>query len=269
MGHQIHETAFVDPSAELGDGVRIGPLAIVGASVVLGDDTEVAGHGHVQGPAKLGRENVIYPQACVGFDPQDKKYEGEETTLEVGDRNIFRELCTINRGTGPGGGVTRVGSDNLFLTGAHVGHDCTVGDSTVFVNNATLGGHVEMQDWATLGAFSSVHPFARIGAHAYIGGYSIITMDVLPFGTTVGQKPQCYGANRIGLERRGFTADEIEGLNKAFRLLLRSKLNTTQAIERIEAELAGQPHVDFLVSFLRSSERGVIKAGRKGSRGAG
>jgi UDP-N-acetylglucosamine acyltransferase len=209
--------------------------------------------------------------AAVGFEPQDLKYGGEDVFLEVGDRNHFREFCTIHRGTGKGGGVTRIGSDNLFMAYSHVAHDSQVGDRTVFVNNATLAGHVEVGDDATIGAFSSVHQFTRVGRHAYIGGYSVVTMDALPFVKTVGQKPLCYGLNTIGLKRKGLDSDVVTRLSQAVKILLRSGLNTSQALERIETELAGCEEVAYLVAFVRSSRRGVIKAvpGRRGGRGGG
>ncbi len=269
MAVSIHPTAVVDPGAELGRDVWVGPFAYIGPNTQVGDRCRIGPQAQVMGPSEIGADNVIHGQASVGTDPQDKKFEGEETWLIVGARNHFREYTTINRGTGFGGGRTTIGADNLFLTGAHVAHDCVIGDQTVFINNATAGGHCVVEDWATLGAFSSMHPFCRLGQHAYVGGYTIVTMDALPFATTVGQKPQCYGVNRIGLERRGFDGAQIRSLQRAFRVLLRSSLNTTQAVEALERDHAGDPSVEVLLEFIRSSERGVIKAGRRGARGAG
>lgn len=269
MASGVHPTAVIDPEAELGEGVVVGPHAVVGAGVVIGDGTEIGAGAQVMGPTRLGRGNRIFPLASIGLEPQDLKYGGEEVHLEVGDGNTFREFCTIHRGTGKGGGVTRIGSGNLFMVYSHVAHDCRVGDRTVFVNCATLAGHVDVDDDATIGAFSSVHQFCRIGRHAYVGGYSVVTMDALPFAKTVGQKPLCYGLNSIGLKRKGFSSEQVERLSKALRLLLRSGLNTTHALARISEELGGHPEVDHLVDFVAASERGVIKGvpGRKGSRG--
>lgn len=269
MTTNIHPTAVIDPSARLADGVKVGPYAIIGPRVEIGAGTRVEAGAHVQGPSRIGEENRIFPYACVGFDPQDLKYAGEETWLEVGDRNLFREHCTINRGTAGGGGRTTIGDDNLFMTYTHVAHDCHVGNRTVFSNNGTLAGHVEVADEATVGAFSSIHQFCRLGRHAYIGGYSVVTRDALPYVKTVGVKPACYGINRIGLERKGFTSEEIETLETAYRILVRSNLNTTQALERLRAELGEDPRAQYLIDFVAGSQRGVIKqlARRTGQRG--
>jgi UDP-N-acetylglucosamine acyltransferase len=269
LAAHIHPTAVVDASAELADGVTVGAHAVVGPRVTIGEGTEVGAGAHVHGPTVLGRGNRLFPMAAVGFEPQDLKYHGEDVFLEVGDNNHFREFCTVHRGTGKGGGLTRIGSDNLFMAYSHVAHDSLIGDRTVFVNNATLAGHVEVGDDATIGAFSSVHQFCRVGRHAYIGGYSVVTMDALPFVKTVGQKPLCYGLNTIGLKRKGFSADTVARLSQAIKILVRSGLNTSQALDRIEAELAGCDEVAYLVGFVRASERGVIKAvpGRRGGRG--
>ena len=271
MAVRIHPTAVVDPSAELADGVIVGPHAIVGARVTVGEGTEIGGGAHVLGPTALGRDNRVFPHACVGFDPQDLKYRGEEVFLEVGDGNHFREFSTVHRGTAGGGGVTRIGDENLFMAYSHVGHDAAVGSRTVFVNGATLAGHVEVQDDATIGAFSAVHQFCRVGRHAYVGGYTVVTMDALPFAKTVGIKASCYGLNAIGLRRKGVPAESIRRLRQALRTLVHSGLNTTQAVEFIEAELGGDPEVEFLVSFVLGARRGYVKAipGRRGERGGG
>jgi UDP-N-acetylglucosamine acyltransferase len=268
---RVHPSAVVDPSAELGAGVVVGPLAVVGARVVLGEGCEVGGQAQVQGPSRLGRGNRVFPHACVGFEPQDLKYAGEEVFLEVGDGNHFREFTTVHRGTAGGGGVTTIGSDNLFMAYSHVAHDCHVGDRTVFVNGATLAGHVEVGDDAVIGAYSAVHQFCRVGRHAYVGGFTVVTMDALPFAKTVGQKATFYGLNTIGLRRKGFSREAIARLEAAMKLLAHSGLNTRQAIERIEAELGGAPEIDDLLAFLRAARRGVVKTlpGRRGERGAG
>jgi UDP-N-acetylglucosamine acyltransferase len=268
---RIHPTAVVDPAAELADGVVVGPHAVVGARVVVGEGTEIGGGAHVLGPTTLGRGNRVFPHACVGFEPQDLKYRGEEVFLEVGDGNHFREFSTVHRGTGGGGGVTRIGDGNLFMAYSHVGHDARIGSRTVFVNGATLAGHVEVQDDAVIGAFSAVHQFCRVGRHAYVGGYTVVTMDALPFAKTVGIKAACYGLNAIGLRRKQVPADTIERLRRALRTLIDAGLNTAQAVERIRAELGGDPEVDFLAAFVTSARRGVIKTvpGRRGERGGG
>jgi UDP-N-acetylglucosamine acyltransferase len=266
MSGYIHPMAQIDPGAVLGEGVRIGPFAVIGEGVEIGDGTEVGAGAQLHGPARIGRENRIHPNACLGFDPQDLKYQGEEVWLEIGDRNQFRELCTIHRGTAKGGGVTRIGSDNLFMVYTHVAHDCQVGSRTVFANNATLAGHVEVHDDATISAFTSVHQFCRVGRHAYVGGYSVVTMDALPFAKTVGIKPACYGLNSIGLKRKGVDPESIKRLEQAMRLLVRSGLNTAQALEKIRAELAGDPEVDYLVSFIETAKRGIYKSRPRGGR---
>lgn len=265
----IHSTAIVDPRAEIGEGVSIGPYAVVGAEVVVGAGTEVGASAHIAGPTTLGRENRVFPHACVGFDPQDLKFAGERVTLDVGDRNVFREFSTVNRGTGKGGGRTSIGSDNLFMAYTHVAHDCFVGDRTIFSNGATLAGHVEVGDDAVVGAFSAVHQFCRVGRHAYIGGYSVVTMDALPFVKIVGHKPVCIGLNRVGLKRKGFDEEALRRLERAYRLLTRSGMNSTQAIEKMREELGDDAEVGYFADFVETSERGVVKAlpGRRRSRG--
>ena len=266
---QIHPSAVVDPAAELGRGVTVGPNAVVGAGVVLGDGTEVGAGAQVYGPAEIGRDNRIFPMAAVGFEPQDLKFKGEETRLVVGDRNHFREFTTIHRGTSFGGGVTTIGDDNLFMAYSHVAHDCRVGSRCVFTNSATLAGHVTVEDDAVIGAFSAVHQFTRVGTHAYIGGYSVITMDALPYVKTVGQKPLVYGVNTVGLRRKGFSRDQIRRLEAALRTLTQSGLNTQQALEQLRRELGGHSEIDHLIAFVEGSKRGVVKAlpGRRGGRG--
>ncbi len=256
---RVHPSALVDPGARLDAGVIVGPHAVIGPRVEVGAGTRVGAGAQLRGPTRLGRDNRIFAGACVGFDPQDLKFEGEETRLEVGDRNHFREYCTVHRGTGQGGGLTAIGSDNLFMVYSHIAHDCRIGDRTVFSNNGTLAGHVDIDDDATIGAFSAVHQFCRVGRHAYIGGYSVVTRDALPFAKTVGMKPACYGLNVIGLKRKGFSAERLEPLEAAYRVLVRGKLNTAQALEKLREELGGTPDVDYLIGFVAASERGVIK----------
>jgi UDP-N-acetylglucosamine acyltransferase len=270
MSHDLHPTSSVHPSAELGDGVTVGPFAVIGPRVVLGDDCEVGAGAHVQGPSRFGRGNRIFPNACVGFEPQDLKYKGEEVFLEVGDGNHFREFSTVHRGTAGGGGTTSIGSGNLFMAYSHVAHDSHVGDRTVFTNNATLAGHVEVGDDAVIGAFSAVHQFCRVGRHAYIGGYTVVTMDALPFAKTVGQKATFYGLNTIGLRRKGFSRETVRRLDRAMALLVGGGLNTRQALDRIAEEVGDDPEVVYLCEFVRGARRGFVKQlpGRRGDRGA-
>jgi UDP-N-acetylglucosamine acyltransferase len=254
-----HPTAIIAPGAELAPDVTVGPYASIGDGVVLGPGCSVGAHAVLQGPASLGAACVIFPFASIGTEPQDLKFRGESTRLEIGDRNTFREFVTINRGTSGGGGVTRIGAGNYFMAYAHVAHDCHVGDGTIFANAATLAGHVTVESGATVGAFSGVHQFCRIGRHAFIGGYSVVTQDALPFVKTVGNRASTYGVNTIGLERKGFSAEAIQALKKAYRYLKQSGLNTGQAVERIESELSEWEECRVLVEFIRSSERGIVK----------
>jgi UDP-N-acetylglucosamine acyltransferase len=271
MNDLIHPTAVVDPEAQLGPGVRIGAHAVIGPSVVLGEDTEVGSAACVLGPTEMGRGNRVFPHACVGFEPQDLKFAGELTRLVVGDGNVFREFCTVHRGTGKGGGLTSIGDDNLFMAYSHVAHDCHVGDRTIFSNGGTLAGHVEVHDDAVVGAYSAVHQFCRVGRHAYIGGYSVVTQDALPFVKTVGHRPAVYGINKIGLERKGFSADVIRALESALRILVRGGMSTGHAVERMRAEGPSSPEVEELIEFVAGSSRGVIRTlpGSRRSRGGG
>lgn len=269
MSGYVHPMAQVDPGAVLGEGVKVGPFAVIGDGVEIGEGTEVGAGAQIYGPTKIGVKNRIFPNACIGFEPQDLKFQGEEVWLEIGDRNQFRECCTIHRGTAKGGGVTRIGSDNLFMAYTHVAHDCQVGSRTVFANNATLAGHVEVHDDASISAFTSIHQFCRVGRHAYVGGYSVVTMDALPFAKTVGLKPAFYGLNSIGLKRKGFNPESLKRLDQAMRILVRSGLNTAQALEKIQAELSGDEAVDYLVNFVETAKRGVHKSRPRGGRAGG
>ncbi len=257
---EIDSRAIVFSHARLGASVRIGAYAVVGADVELGDGCVLHPHAVVNGPARLGRENILHPFCSVGGDPQDVKYKGERTELVAGDANIFREYVTVSRGTVQGGGVTRVGSHNLFMAYAHIAHDCEVGNYTVFANGATLAGHVIVEDHATLGAFCPVHQFCRIGRYSYVGASTVITQDVPPFSRVVTEREtRCFGVNTIGLERRGFPPERIQQIERAYRLLLRSKLNTTQALEQMRATLNGSADVDELIHFIESAQRGLTK----------
>ncbi len=257
---EIHPRAVVAPGAKLGPGVRIGAFAIVGKDVELGDDCVLHSHAVVQGPSKVGRNNVFYPFCSVGGDPQDFRFKGEKTELLVGDGNTFREYVTISRGTSGGGGKTTVGDENFFLASAHVGHDCHVGSHILFVNGATLAGHVTVEDYATIGFQSPVHQFCRIGRYSYIGASTVITQDVPPFSRVVTEREtKSYGVNTIGLERKGFSAERLKILQRAFRLLLRSKMNTTQALAEMRKTFADSEDVKELVRFIEAAERGIVK----------
>ncbi|NDD64516.1 MAG: acyl-ACP--UDP-N-acetylglucosamine O-acyltransferase [Acidobacteria bacterium] len=255
----IHSTAIVDRRAEIGANVSIGPYSLIGDKVTLHDEVEIAGHVVIEGPCVIGRGTRILPFASIGQSPQDLKYRGEDTRLVIGERNVIREYVTMNRGTIGGGGVTTVGDDNLFMAQSHVAHDCEVGSFNVFANLASLAGHVRVQDYTTLGAYVGVHQFCRVGSYAFIGGFSKIVKDALPYARTDGTEASCYGANSIGLRRKGFTNEAIRRIQQAFRLLLSSKLNTSQALEQIRSTLGGEPEIDFLIDFIEKSERGVTR----------
>jgi UDP-N-acetylglucosamine acyltransferase len=256
----IAESAVVSSDVVLAPDVVVGPYAIIGPHVTIGAGTVIGPHVRIEGPTRIGERNRFIGQSSIGTEPQDLKYRGEKTELRIGNENVFREFVTINRGTTGGGGVTTIGSSNFFMAYAHVAHDCHVGSNTIFANNATLAGHVEVGDFATVGAFSAVHQFCKVGDHAFIGGGSICTQDVLPYVKTVGNRPaKTYGINTIGLERKGFSKETIEALQRAYRLLTRSKLPLQQALERIETELGSSAEVREFAEFIRTSHRGVIR----------
>ncbi|HYX70613.1 MAG TPA: acyl-ACP--UDP-N-acetylglucosamine O-acyltransferase [Terriglobales bacterium] len=256
----IHSSAIVDPGARVPDSCKIGPFCVVDAGVELGEECELVSHVHLGGPSTIGSHNRFFPFAAVGLAPQDLKYAGEPTRLEMGDHNTIREYVTISRGTPGGGGTTHIGSHCLIMAYSHIAHDCHVADHVIMANAATLGGHVTVEEWAVVGALCPVHQFVRIGAHAYIGGGTTITKDVLPFSKTVAYRDtHAYGINAVGLERRGFSPDRIRKVHHAYKLLLASKLNTSQAIEKLKAEADRGEDVDMLIRFIESSQRGVTK----------
>jgi len=255
----IHPTAIVSPKAELGQNVTLGPYTTIGDEVVIHDDVQIVSHGVIEGPTEIGAGCKIFPFASIGLSPQDLKYQGERSYLKIGERNIIREHVTVHRGTEGGGGVTTVGHDNLLMVGAHVAHDCHIGNHVILANVASLGGHVTIEDHATLGAHVGVHQFCRIGRYAFVGAYAVLVKDALPYATTWGDHAKCYGPNVVGLRRKGFTQEQIHTIHRAFRLLLQSKLNTAQAVEAIRAELGDQPEIDYLIEFIETSERGVAK----------
>jgi len=266
-GAVIDPAAHVHPGATIGEGTVVGPQAVIGPDVTVGRNCRIGASVVIDGWTEIGDETQIYPMASIGLAPQDLKYRGERTRLTIGKRNIFREFVTINRGTAGGGGQTSIGDGNLFMAYVHVAHDCHVGNDTIFGPHATLGGHVGVEDFANISAGSAVHQFCRVGRHAFIGGYSVVTKDALPFARTIGSRPaRIFGVNRIGLERRGFTPSTIAQLRQAYRYLLQSKLNTTRAIAQIEQDEAlSAPEVRYMVDFIRASQRGVIlrRAGRR------
>jgi len=255
----VHPSAIVHPDARIGAGCRIGPFSVVGAGVTLGPECELLSHAVLDGRVEVGEGCRFFPFCSIGLEPQDLKYRGEPTRVVIGRRNTFREFVTVHSGTHGGGAVTTIGDRNLFMAYTHVAHDCRVGSDTIFANAATLAGHVTVEDFAVIGAFSGVHQFCRIGAHAYIGGYSVITQDALPYVLTVGNRAKAYGMNLVGLKRRAFSEESIAALRKAYRLLFQSNLTTTRALERIDTDLGGIPEVAYLASFIRSSERGIVK----------
>ena len=256
----IHPTAVVDPTAEIEATADIGPYCIVGAEVHIGARTRLMANNYLEGPTWVGEDNIFFPYSTCGVASQDLKYKGERAETRIGHRNRIREFVTIHRGTQGGGLLTAIGSDNLLMAYAHIAHDVRIGDHVIMANGVTLAGHVTIGDWADISAFTGVHQFCRIGRHAFVGPYSVVIQDVLPYSTTVGKREiGVFGANRIGLERRGFQSPVIEALQTSFRLLTRAKLNTTQAIERIRAEVPPCAEVDELLEFIRTSERGVVK----------
>jgi UDP-N-acetylglucosamine acyltransferase len=255
-----HPTAILDPTAKIHSSCKIGPYCTIAANVELGEGCELISHITIEGPAKIGARNHFFPFSSIGLAPQDLSYNGEPTRLEIGDDNNIREFVTINRGTVKGGGLTRVGSHNLIMAYTHIAHDCAIGDHVIMANAATLGGHVIVEDWATVGALCPVHHFVRIGAHAFIGGGTTITRDVLPFSKTAAERgTRAYGVNAVGLERRGFSKERIRKIQHAYKLLLASKLNTSQALEKLKSEPDAGQDVEMLVEFIEKSERGVIK----------
>ena len=257
---EIHPQAVVAASAKLGEGVKIGPYAVVGEDVELGDGCVMHAHAMVGGPSKFGRNNTFYSFSAIGGDPQDYTFRGERTEMVAGDGNIFREYVTVSRGTQKGGGKTSLGDGNFLLAYSHIGHDCSIGSNTLLVNGATLAGHVTVEDFATIGAFCPVHQFCRIGRYAYIGASTVITQDVPPFSKIVTEREtKSFGINAIGLERKGFSPERLQALKRAYRLLLRAKLNTSQALAEMRKSLGDSADVQELIKFIESAERGIVK----------
>lgn len=256
----IHPTAIIDPSAKVPSSCKVGPYCLIGPGVELGENCELISHVVIHGPSRIGSHNRFFPFCAIGIEPQDLTFSGQETWLYMGDHNVIRECVTLNRGTSKGVGGTTVGSHVWILAYSHVGHDCVIGDHAMLINGATLAGHVTVEEWAVVGSLCPVHQFVRIGAHSYIGGGSVITQDVLPFSKAVTPRnTSTYGLNTVGLERRGFSKERIRRIHHAFRVLLNSKLNTTQALERLRSEGDQGEDVALLVEFIKKSERGIVK----------
>jgi UDP-N-acetylglucosamine acyltransferase len=256
----IHPSAIIDARAHVPSSCRVGPYCVIGPDVELGENCRLISHVAIEGPTKIGSYNSFFPFCAIGMDPQDVTYKGEPTRLEIGDHNEIRECVTISRGTVKGGGITRVGSHTLIMAYAHIGHDTQIGDHCMLVNGATLAGHVTVEEWAVVGAMCPVHQFVRIGAHAYVGGGTTITQDVLPFSmTSASRDTHAYGLNKVGLERRGFSKERISKLHHAYKTLLASKLNTSQALEKLKAEKDRGEDVDMLIRFIEGAGRGIIK----------
>ncbi len=256
----IHPTAIVDPAACVAESAEVGPYCIIGADVEIGARTRLMAHLYVEGPTRIGEDNIFFPYSTVGVASQDLKYRGERAETRIGDRNRIREFVTIHRGTQGGGLLTSIGSDNLLMTYTHVAHDVRIGDHVIIGNSVGIAGHVTVEDWVDISPYSGVHQFCRIGRHAFVGPFSVIKQDVLPYSLT-SSKPEVavFGANSIGLERRGIAKGSVEALQTALRLLTRAGLNTSQAVERIRAEVPPCTEVDELIEFIRSSERGFVK----------
>lgn len=256
----IHPTAVIHPGARLGPNVRVGPYCIIGDEVIIEDSTELIAQVYMDGPLRIGPDNRFFPYSSIGVISQDKKFHGERTETIIGRGNTFREFVTVHRGTAGGGGLTRIQDDNWIMAYAHIAHDCIVGSHTVLANGTTLAGHVLIEDYATVGAFSGIHQYCRVGRHAIIGGYSVITQDVLPFSKTVSEREtRVFGVNTVGLERHGFSSQQREKLNRAFRHLISSKLNTSQALQKIREAAHDSAEVRELLQFIETSERGFIK----------
>ncbi len=259
MSSFIHETAIVSSHAQIGAECHIGAFSVIGDEVVLGDKVRLESHVVIDGATKIGDETRIFPFVSIGLAPQDLKYAGEATRTEIGRRNHIREFVTVHRGTTGGGGLTRIGDDNLLMAQAHIAHDCHIGNEVIMANAATLAGHVEIADRANIGAYSGVHQFCRVGLEAFVGGYSVVVKDAPPFATIQGNHAKCYGLNRVGMKRRGYARESIEKLHRAYHLLLSAKLNTTQALEKIREEITDCAEVDLLIEFIETSKRGVVK----------
>jgi UDP-N-acetylglucosamine acyltransferase len=256
---EIHPTAIVHPSAKIGEGVRLGPYVIINEGASIGDHTSIGAHAVIDQGTQIGRHCQIYPQAILGSAPQSVKYKGEKTFLKIGDHTVIREFTTISRGTPEGGKETVIGDNCFIMAYAHIGHDCRLGKEVIMANAATLGGHVTIEDYAIVGGLTPVHQFARIGAYAMVGGGSGVGKDIVPYAMASGNRAKIYGLNIIGLKRHGFSSETIKKLRQAYNLIFFSQFNTAQALEAIEDQIKGCPEVDYLVKFIRGSQRGICK----------
>jgi UDP-N-acetylglucosamine acyltransferase len=255
----IHPSAIVSLKAQIGGDCYIGPYSVIGDEVMISDGVCLESHVVVDGRTHIGDETHVFPFVSIGLAPQDLKYKGEPSETKIGKRNKIREFVTIHRGTTGGGMLTEIGDDCLIMAQAHIAHDCIIGNNVIMANAATLAGHVIVEDRANIGAYSGVHQFCRVGREAYVGGYSVVVKDALPFALTVGNHAKCYGLNKVGMRRRGYPKETIDALHHAFHLLLSAKLNTSQAIEKIKEEIKNCEEVDLLVHFIETSQRGVVK----------
>jgi UDP-N-acetylglucosamine acyltransferase len=256
----IHPTAMINGGAALGEEVSVGAYSVIGNRVALGEGCRIASHVVIEGPTWVGANCQFYPFCSIGFPPQDLKYKNEDTGLVIGDHNVFREYATVNRGTAQGSGRTVIGSHNFIMAYSHIAHDCVLGNHIILANAATLAGHVVIEDHATIGAFSGVHQFCKVGVYGFVGGYSVITKDVLPYSKTVSaREARNYGVNTIGLERKGFSNESIERIRAAYRIILRSKLNMSQALALLKEKFSNEPEIKVLIDFIENSERGIIK----------
>lgn len=255
----ISNLAVIDPSAKLAPGVKVGPFAVIGPNVEIGENCVVRSHAIIMGPTKIGKNNHFYQFSSIGEDCQDIKYHGEATRLEIGDNNIFREGCTIHRGTLQGGGLTKIGNNNLFMVNTHVAHDCVIGNYVVFSNNAAIAGHVYVGDYASLGGFVGVHQFCTIGAHSFAGGGSMIMKDVAPFVRVFGNPAQTHGLNTVGLSRRDFSNELLAALKQAYKIVFRTSLTVKDAIDKLNELIVTSPEISIMRDFLQNSERGITR----------
>ncbi|VAW94813.1 Acyl-[acyl-carrier-protein]--UDP-N-acetylglucosamine O-acyltransferase [hydrothermal vent metagenome] len=255
----IHSQAIIDPDAHLAKDVSVGPFSVIGAGVEIGEGTVIDSHVVINGPTRIGRDNKIYSFAAIGGDPQDKKYAGEATELEIGDRNVIREYCTISRGTTQDVGITRIGNDNWIMATVHIAHDCQIGNHTIFANSTTLAGHVIIEDYVILGGFTLVHQFCKVGTHCFTGMNSVISKDVLPFLMVSGHMAKPHGLNTEGLKRRGFSSDALSQLRKAYKIIYRSGNTLTQAVTQLEPMAESCDEIAQLLMFIKASTRGIVR----------
>lgn len=255
----IHSQAIIDPDARLAKDVSVGPFSVIGAGVEIGEGTVIDSHVVINGPTRIGRDNKIYSFAAIGGDPQDKKYAGEATELEIGDRNVIREYCTISRGTTQDVGITRIGNDNWIMATVHIAHDCQIGNHTIFANSTTLAGHVIIEDYVILGGFTLVHQFCKVGTHCFTGMNSVISKDVLPFLMVSGHMAKPHGLNTEGLKRRGFSSDALSQLRKAYKIIYRSGNTLTQAVTQLEPMAENCDEIAQLLMFIKASTRGIVR----------